>query len=130
MDTHRFKQIVDFHLQNSDLEDCCICLEKTKSHTKKCNHPICPECFYQLREKNRVVHCPICRKFIIKKRIKQSHPNLTPSRSFINPFSSSIPFRFLNYLSNPNETNIGNATISSPNLPMASLPIMATFPLF
>jgi len=46
---------------NLNDQECSICYDSTTS-TTLCDHPICVKCFYNLRKKNEVVKCPICRK--------------------------------------------------------------------
>lgn len=46
---------------NLDDKECSICYENTTS-TTLCDHSICVKCFYNLRKKNEIVKCPICRK--------------------------------------------------------------------
>lgn len=49
------------------LEECSVCLEKTKTKTL-CHHPLCFRCMFSLRpqENNRfnIISCPICRENI------------------------------------------------------------------
>jgi len=40
----------------SSADDCCVCMEKTKTKTS-CGHTLCCECWHNLREDV----CPICR---------------------------------------------------------------------
>jgi hypothetical protein len=41
-----------------EIEDCCVCLEKTTTKLKGCNHTICIQCIDRLENAT----CPLCRK--------------------------------------------------------------------
>ena len=59
MDTNPSEYILE--KMGLDLEDCCVCLEKTTTKLKKCNHTICIECIGKLEVIQHFSKCPLCR---------------------------------------------------------------------
>jgi len=52
-----FKIAIPYYLPAlSSAEDCCVCMEKTKTKTR-CGHTLCAECWHQLDDDV----CPMCR---------------------------------------------------------------------
>jgi DNA-directed RNA polymerase subunit RPC12/RpoP len=70
METKYFAHFSKQHLEpNKEAMDCCICLNPSDNQTKKCSHPMCLECFYNLTDnKTKNIPCPICRKVLVKRR--------------------------------------------------------------
>jgi hypothetical protein len=78
METKSFCNLAKRHLTFTTEEiECCICWNPTDKRTKQCNHPICLECFYKLRETNKDnVCCPMCRCLLINGKNERFHnPN-------------------------------------------------------
>jgi hypothetical protein len=56
-----FKIDVKYYKETDEEMECCICYNKTKTQTIKCNHDICPKCITHKSIIN-TMKCPYCRQ--------------------------------------------------------------------
>jgi hypothetical protein len=56
-----FKIDVKYYKETDEEMECCICYNKTKTQTIKCNHDICPRCITHKSIIN-TMKCPYCRQ--------------------------------------------------------------------
>jgi hypothetical protein len=70
MESKKFINFCKQHLTPiSEPSDCCICINPSDNQTKKCNHPMCKECFYKLTDnETKNIPCPIYRQVVVKRR--------------------------------------------------------------
>ena len=69
------QQMITFESEGVESEDCCVCLESTKT-TTPCGHKLCVMCWGKVKKINRCIPCPICRKNLTnREEIDYLYPN-------------------------------------------------------
>jgi hypothetical protein len=66
-DTIFLKAINYFDLKCQDVDECCVCYDKTTTKTKKCNHYLCLECVSKIKtfvppNSLNYINCPMCKQ--------------------------------------------------------------------
>jgi hypothetical protein len=66
-DTIFLKAINYFDLKCQDVDECCVCYDKTTTKTRKCNHYLCLECVPKIRtfvppNSLNYIDCPMCKQ--------------------------------------------------------------------
>ena len=56
-----------FDLKCENIDECCVCYDKTTTRTKKCNHYLCMECIPKLKtfipsNSLNYINCPMCKQ--------------------------------------------------------------------
>jgi hypothetical protein len=75
---HQHTEVVD--VDNSNMQECSICYEKTVKETDSldCKHYVCKGCILQMRD----VRCPMCRKNLSGKLITEATLSILRSRKY------------------------------------------------
>lgn len=61
------KAINYFDLKCQDVDECCVCYDKTTTLTKKCNHYLCLDCVSKIKtfiphNSLNYINCPMCKQ--------------------------------------------------------------------
>ncbi len=77
---HQHTEVVDVDVDNSNMQECSICYEKTVKETDSlnCKHYVCKECILQMRD----VRCPMCRQNLSGKLITEATLSILRSRQY------------------------------------------------